>query len=81
MDPKKPKPSTPPKSDDLRAFCEDLRGPLDEVFNLIYVVTHKNVTADYSEHCLERASQRLQSIRKIVLNHCDSEGLSGQMAS
>jgi hypothetical protein len=75
------KSSTPAKSDDLMAFCHDLRAPLDEVFNLIYVAAHKNVTADYSEHCLEVASQRLESIRKIVLGHCRSDGVSRKRAS
>ena len=57
------------QQDPLRAFCDELNTPLEEVFNLLYLATHVNAGAD-SERNLKQALERLAKVRRVVLSHC-----------
>jgi len=57
------------QSDPLRAFCDELNSPLEEVFNLIYLATHVS-EGPHSEAYLQKALERLAKVRHIVMLHC-----------
>lgn len=57
------------QSDPLRAFCEELNTPLEEVFHLMYLATHLSEGKNSELH-LKSALERLAKVRRIVMSHC-----------
>jgi len=55
--------------DPLRAFCDELNSPLEEVFNLIYLATHVSEGSNAELH-LKKALERLAKVRHVVMSHC-----------
>jgi hypothetical protein len=56
--------------DPLTAFCEELCGPLEEIFNLVYIVRHKKTDSALGKRYLTVVDERLQEVREVVMSHC-----------
>jgi hypothetical protein len=59
----------------IATFCSQLATPLEEVSNLLYLATHERVEPGHSQHCLGLANQKLQQVRQLVLEHCETNVL------
>jgi len=64
-------PISRPHHDPLRAFCEELNSPLEEVFNLMYLATHVDEQPAAELH-LKRALEALAKVRRTVISHCSA---------
>ena len=58
-------------SDPVADFCAELHGPLDEIFNLIYIVRHSPTNSALAKRYLTVVDERLSEVRDVVLTHCN----------
>jgi hypothetical protein len=54
----------------LADFCAELHRPLDEIFNLIYIVRHNKTDSALAKRYLAVVDERLGEVREAVLTHC-----------
>jgi hypothetical protein len=56
--------------DPLADFCHDLRGPLEELIHLVYILRHTESHPDRARQYLAMADEKLNVIRDAVIDHC-----------
>ena len=74
MSDQKPNPALNGSSDPLRDFCQRLSRPLEQVSNLIYLASHKDVDREQSLVFLGMARTALDEICDAVGPDCRQSG-------
>jgi len=65
-----PTPISRATSDPVAAFCNELKDPLEAVFNLVYLGTHLSEPNE-AQVRLKQALEQLARVRRVVMSHCN----------